>query len=122
MLLQFAKYGKQGYMKRSICIVIAVLAVLSVLVGCSKKNDVEVDAILDYYVTRMSYDVESKDIKFVEEDSKTGNREYTVTYMDGDKKVETVIYISVYGQAYTLYDEDGTRLHIYNGINSQKEE
>lgn len=106
-------------MKRLICIALVVIAILSVLTGCSKRDGAEVDAILDYYVTRMSFELSEKDIKFVCENSENGQNEYSVVYTDKDgNECEESIFVSVYGKAYTLYNEEGERLHIYNGTNS----
>ena len=99
-------------MKRIIALLLAVITVFA-MCACSKKENKDIEAIVDYYVERCSMeDFAEKSIKFVGEDKKTGRKEYAVK--NEELKIDTVLFTEEWGNAVGIYDKDGIRIHIYN--------
>ena len=99
-------------MKRIIALMLAVITVFA-MCSCAKKDTSEIDAIVDYYTVRYSMKGFTKDsIKLVGEDEKTGRKEYAVKNEDLD--IDVTLYTEEWGTAVNVYNEDGTRVHIYS--------
>ena len=102
-------------MKKLICIVLALLAMTAVFASCSKKEDLYMDAVLDYYVVRMgNEDFTEKSVKYIGEEQQdiALRKEYRVE--NEELGISETIYVEEHGMAYMLYDEQGIRIHIYN--------
>ena len=99
-------------MKRIIAVILAILTVVA-MCSCSKKDNSHEDAIFDYYTVRYSMKgFTQNSIKYVGEDKETGRKEFKVENEDLD--LDATFYTEEWGNAINVYDEDGSRVHIYN--------
>lgn len=109
-------------MKRIICLILALTAMISMclsLASCSKVDEVAIDAAMDYYVERLEKDIERRDIKVVEYDEKTNTSELFIENKELD--ISQTLIVEGAMKMYTVYTRDGERLHIYNGNRSDEE-
>ena len=99
-------------MKRIIAILLAALTVFA-MCSCAKKENKDVEAIVDYYTNRYSMkDFTEDSIKYVGEDKETGRKEFAVKNEELD--IDVTLYTEEWGNAVGVYDKDGIRIHIYN--------
>ena len=99
-------------MKKIVAVIMAAV-LLAAMCSCSKKDNLGVDAVIDYYTVRCGEkDMTEKSIEYVGTDSETGKMEFRIE--NEELGISETLYAEEWGSAVNVYNEEGSKVHVYN--------